>query len=270
MKLTLIPPGQFDMGTAPPPTEPATKAAEKSLNQAKANATRLIEKKSDESPRHRVTITRPYCIGTCEATQDQYEGVMGTNPSRFAPRGRDRQETASGSRAQYPVESVSWPEAGEFCRRLSALPAEQAAARQYRLPTEAEWEYACRAGTTTPWYCGDATALRDYAWFRPSESDKKTPETPHPVGQKKANAWGLFDMLGNVYEWTADGYDADFYAHSTPHDPQGPAVAFDRVIRGGSYWNMATDCRCARRVAALPDGGEKIGIRVLCEIDAGN
>jgi formylglycine-generating enzyme required for sulfatase activity len=114
-----------------------------------------------------VTITRPFCLGACEITQDEYQRVMGANPSKFSPQGQGRQGVAGLDTARYPVESVSWQEAVEFCRRLSDLAAERSAGRVYRLPTEAEWEYACRAGTQTSWSCGDdEAALVEYAWFR--------------------------------------------------------------------------------------------------------
>ena len=124
----------------------------------------------------------------------------------------------------YPVETVSWEDAVEFCKRLSAKEG-----KTYRLPTEAEWEYACRAGTTTEWYCGDKEdELGRVAWYR-----KNSGKMPHPVGGKEANSWGLFDIHGNVFEWCADWYDSDYYANSPPSDPPGPERGAFRVFRGG-------------------------------------
>ena len=169
MKLRLIPAGEFMMGS--PGTE---------------------SDRSNNETQHRVSITKPFYLGVTEVTQEQYQKVMGTNPSQFKG-------------PQNPVERVSWAEAVEFCGKLSAMPAEKTAGHVYRLPTEAEWEYACRSGTTTAYGFGDdASRLGDYGWFR-SNSDSGT----HPVGEKKPNAWGLYDMHGGVYEWCQDWYRSE-------------------------------------------------------------
>ncbi len=173
---------------------------------------------SSDGPQHRVRITRPFYMGKYEVTQAQYERIMGKNPSRF--KGTD-----------YPVESMSWFGATEFCRKLS-----QRTGKTVRLPTEAEWEYACRAGTTTFYFFGDGESFNDYAW-RSRDSEGRY----HPVGGKRANAWGLHDMYGNVWEWCSDWYDPGYYAKSPEEDPQGPASRRThwswggrRVLRGGS------------------------------------
>ena len=141
-----------------------------------------------------------------------------------------------------PVEIVSWNDAQEFCEKLSALAEERAAGRVYRLPTEAEWEYACRAGTTTAWSFGDAESLLgDFAWFRDNAE-----ETTHAVGQKKPNAFGLYDMHGNVWEWCSDWHGD--YASGSATDPTGPSSGSDRVLRGGSWLNPAGYCRSAFRI----------------------
>ena len=186
----------------------------------------------DETP-HEVTLTKPFKMGVHEVTQAQYEQVMGVNPSKF--KGADN-----------PVEKVSWDDAVEFCRRLSELPAEKEAGHVYRLPTEAEWEYACRAGTTTNFGFGDDDSnLDDYAWFRENSAEKT-----HPVGGKKPNAWGLYGMHGNVGEWCQD-WKEDYPAGAVT-DPTGPASGLYRVIRGGSYLKPAEYCRSASRSGGYP------------------
>ena len=180
-------------------------------------------------------ITRSFYLGVYEVTQEAYEQVMGVNPSNFKG-------------PQRPVENVSWDDAMEFCRRLSESPTEKAAGRTYRLPTEAEWEYACRAGSTTRYAYGDDDgAMGDYAWFVGNAS-----ATTHPVGQKRPNAWGLYDMHGNVWEWCADWHGED--TRSTPlDDPAGPITGSDRVYRGGSWDYPAPVCRSAYRYRIQPN-----------------
>jgi len=197
--------------------------------------------KADEKPQHRVQITEAFYLGLYEVTQGQYRQVMGRNPSVFEGPGVD-----------VPAERVSWNDAQEFCRQLSALPAERAAGRLYRLPTEAEWEYACRAGSTGVYPFGDtAAALDEYAWSS-ANAEKRT----HPVGQKTANAWGLYDMLGNVWEWCQDAYDPDegYYERFEGRlavDPAGPLGASKRVTRGGCYHGNPRPLRSASRNAIL-------------------
>jgi formylglycine-generating enzyme required for sulfatase activity len=232
-----------------------------------------------EAPRRHVKITKPFYLGMYQVTQGEYEKVMGINPSSYTGKQVDastfkpalpenevryrtgnRNRTAGMDTSRHPVETVNWDDAMEFCRRLSAIPAERAAGRVYRLPTEAEWEYACRAGTTTRWYYGDDEAgLQEYAWFS-MNSGKMT----HPVGGKRPNRWGLFDMHGNVYQWCADWYSTDYYAHSPPSDPTGPTVGFLRAQRGG-FWNgNASFCRSAyRNTYGLTFRGLSTGFRVV-------
>ena len=203
----------------------------------------LTMSEGDEA--HEVTLTTPFRMGIHEVTQAQYEQVMGSNPSRFGG-------------AENPVEKVSWDDAVEFCRKLSALPAEKAAGNRYRLPTEAEWEYACRAGTATKYSFGDdGSDLGDYAWYD-SNSVRKT----HPVGGKQPNAWGLHDMHGNVWEWCQDWHDE--YPSGPVTDPTGPATGSDRVYRGGSWYGTAVHCRSANRHWYLPsDRSYCLGFRVV-------
>ena len=139
---------------------------------------------------------------------------------------------------EHPVVNVSWNDASAFCAWLSEK--EQATVQ---LPSEAQWEYACRAGTTTPWYCGDRSdGLEAHAWF-----DMSVSHGTHPVGQKSASAWGLFDMHGNVWEWCADWYDPAYYATSPRDDPAGPSAGPYRVSRGGSWANAAGACQSSYR-----------------------
>ena len=191
-----------------------------------------------------VTLTKPFKMGVHEVTQAQYEQVMGVNPSHFKG-------------AENPVAKISWDDAVEFCRRLSELPSEKAADNVYRLPTEAEWEYACRAGTTTQFSFGDdESKLGDYAWYGENSNDRT-----HPVGEKKPNAWGIHDMYGNVGEWCQDWYGE--YPSGAVTDPTGPATGSHRVSRGG-YWSYtAVNCRSARRFRGNPsyrsnDGGFRV------------
>ncbi|MHB0959633.1 MAG: formylglycine-generating enzyme family protein [Pirellulaceae bacterium] len=207
MKLTLIPAGEFLMGS--PSTE---------VGLARG------------APQHRVRITKSFYLGICEVTQAQYEQLMGVNPSSFQG-------------PQRPIETVSWENAVEFCGKLSALPEEKAAGRTYRLPTEAEWEYACRAGSTTRYsYGDDELLLGNYAWFEGNSSS-----TTHPVGEKQPNAWGLHDMHGNVFEWCEDWWELDYYLNSPVDDPAGPATGSARVLRGGCWSMPASLCRSADR-----------------------
>ena len=182
---------------------------------------------------HQVTLTQAFELGVYEVTQEQYEKVMGTNPSNFKS-------------PQNPVEKVSWDDAVEFCRKLSELPAEKKAGYVYRLPTEAEWEYACRAGTKTTYSFGDSDSeLGDYAWYNENSGN-----TTHPVGQKKPNRWGLYDMHGNVWEWCQDWYGD--YPSGAVTDPTGAASGSRRVLRGGSSTFQTSLIRSANRYGLQP------------------
>ncbi|NLW85679.1 MAG: SUMF1/EgtB/PvdO family nonheme iron enzyme [Planctomycetes bacterium] len=221
MKLVLIPAGRFMMGS--PSNEK--------------------DRDGDEGPQRQVTISKPFYMGVYEVTQAQYEAVMGNNPSHFKG-------------ANNPVEQVSWNDATEFCRRLS-----QRTGKTVRLPTEAEWEYACRAGTTTRFYYGDDPDYRqlgEYAWYN-TNSNSRT----QPVGQKRPNAFGLYDMHGNVYEWCSDWF-ADSYANANNTNPTGPASGSRRVLRGGSWICYPRLCRSALRYWFSPvHRGSYYGFRVV-------
>ena len=198
------------------------------------------------SDAHEVTLTKPFSLGTYEVTQAQYEQVMGVNPSNFKG-------------AYNPVEKVSWNDAIAFCRKLSALPTEAAEGNVYRLPTEAEWEYACRAGTTARYSFGeDESELVDYAWFRGNSGG-----TTHPVGLKKANALGLYDMHGNVLELCQDLFAN--YSIGAATDPSGPMSGKTRVFRGGGWHSGATVCLSTyRRGSWASNSGIFVGFRVAC------
>jgi formylglycine-generating enzyme required for sulfatase activity len=223
MKLVLIPPGEFLMGSP------------NSENQFGSFST----------PRHEVRITRPFYLGKYLVTQEEWEAVMGSNPSS-----RFRGPTN-------PVETISWDDCQQFLAKLNAKIGTQGG--KFVLPTEAQWEYACRAGSTTRYGFGDdESALGEYAWYK-DNSDMK----PHRVGEKRPNAWGLYDMHGNVEEACQDWYDGGYYASSLTFDPPGPATGSERVFRGGSFWGGEGNCRSATRHHSEPaKTGPSRGLRV--------
>jgi formylglycine-generating enzyme required for sulfatase activity len=201
-------------------------------------------RQANEGPQTQVTISKPFWLGATEVTQQQWEALMGSNPSHHK---KD---------AQHPVEMVSWAQAAEFCLKLTDR--ERAAGRipegyTYALPTEAQWEYACRAGTTGPHH----GKIDDVAWyFKATEG-----EVTNPVGRKQPNAWGIFDMHGNVWEWCADWFGP--YAGGRQVDPRGPADGTIRIVRGGSYGEKPVDSRSAFRAGFKPESmGNSVGFRV--------
>jgi formylglycine-generating enzyme required for sulfatase activity/serine/threonine protein kinase len=240
MKLVLIEPGTFLMGSSKDEDSQAY---------------------DDEMPRHEVRISRAYYLGVTEVTQGQYRAITGESPSRF--KGSD----------DLPVEQVSWHDAVRFCNALSAkegLPAFYRVVGDsvrvpdwkgtgYRLPTEAEWEYACRAGSRTRHSFGDdAASLGEFAWF-----DGNSGNQTHPVGRKRANRFDVYDMHGNVWEWCWDGYEADYYRKSPTDDPPGPSQAPNRVIRGGGWINEPRRARSACRNRNAPENRDYyLGFRV--------
>jgi formylglycine-generating enzyme required for sulfatase activity len=220
----------------------------------------LAGRRDNEGPPHEVLLTRPFYLAATPTTQEQYVKVMGVNPSRF--------QGAAGGGPEHPAECVSWDEAAEFCARLAALPAE--AGRTYRLPTEAEWEYACRAGAGTPFHYGEALSAREACLDgrHPYGGGARGPSAPRTarVGSYPPNAFGLYDMHGNVWEWCADWYDADYYQRSPRQDPAGPPASEYRVLRGGSWRNQAATCRSAYRNALAPNQRQPfLGFRVALE-----
>jgi len=206
-----------------------------------------------KEPSHEVTITRDYYMGDTEVTQAQFLQVMGRNPSYF--QGDQAKDVDSST---LPVEMVTWDEAVEFCKKLSALPEEKAAGRVYRLPTEAEWEYACRAGSSAPFGFGGLELQDDYGWFS-SNSQGKT----HPVGKKAPNALGLYDMHGNVSEWCSD-WGGD-YPDRAVSDPNGPKEGTSRMNRGGTWLYPAVLCKSGCRMNGFPPSTTRmdyLGFRV--------
>jgi formylglycine-generating enzyme required for sulfatase activity len=217
MKLVLIPAGKFTMGS--PKDEK--------------------DRSEDEGPQHEVEITRPFYLSVHEVTQAEYEKVMGTNPSSFSATGDGKNKVEGQDMSRFPVEEVSWNDAVEFCKKL--LPEEKRNERVYRLPTEAEWEYACRGGASLqPFHYGDSLSSTQANFH--SNLGRTT-----RVGSYEANAFGLYDMHGNVWEWCADWYDTNYYKHSPRKDPKGPATGTRRVLRGGSWGYNGGNCRSAYR-----------------------
>ena len=218
--------------------------------------------RTDEKPQHRVRITRPFYLGVTEVTQGQYRAVTGTEPEPFQRVGRPAGGTGQLVDAVNFCNALSRAEGLPLFYRVDgpnvAVPDWKGTG--YRLPTEAEWEYACRAKNPARYSFGDDQAgLGEYAWFS-GNSGKQT----HPVGQKRPNAFGLFDMHGNVCEWCSDGYQADFYARSPVDDPVCPFEgASHRVIRGGCWYFGPRNARAASRIIDVPNRWWlDIGIRV--------
>jgi formylglycine-generating enzyme required for sulfatase activity len=224
MKLALIPAGKFVMGSGEGESP----------------------RRDNEGPQRLVTITRPFYMGICEVTQAQYAAVIGGDRSRFRAPDNPAEQVSSDDITRF------------FLPRLS-----RQTGRTARLPTEAEWEYACRAGADTKFHFGDdESALGDYAWYGGNSGGKTK-----PVGGKKPNAWGLYDMYGNVLEWCSDWY-ADSYAGAKTTDPQGPATGKYRVLRGGGWGAAARYCRSAVRGRNAPfQWNDLTGFRVVIDLE---
>ena len=237
----LIPRGEFLMGSEP----------EHKMGPAGQ------EHERDESPVHSVRISQDFYLGVFEVTQGQWLSVMGNNPAVFQQIENYQQELEDP--LLRPVESVSWDDCQEFIERLNQL-----GIGRFRLPTEAEWEYGCRAGTTTRFYWGNDPRkyiINQYAW-----ANSRSFASTHPVGQKKPNPWGLFDMSGNVWEWCSDWYAP--YPENHQIDPKGPENGNRKVFRGGSWFDFPESHRSANRHAhGTKQGYTAIGLRLVLEVD---
>jgi formylglycine-generating enzyme required for sulfatase activity len=271
MTLVRIEPGKFTMGSS------QKEQAEAFAALGKDGPKRRPGRYRDEGPQHEVEISQPYWLGMHEVTQKQFKEVMGYNPSFFSSDGTarrgvrySRNKPADGKEkvkgldtSDFPVENVSWNEAVGFCEKLSALPAEKKAGRSYRLPTEAQWEHACRAGTKTPFHVG-STLSTDKANFGFAMKENGALGRTCKVGSYAPNAFGLFDMHGNVFEWCADLCNPEYYARSPRLDPPGSSTGEARVPRGGSWLAGWPDVRSARRGYALPGNtANHVGFRVV-------
>jgi formylglycine-generating enzyme required for sulfatase activity len=241
MKLTLIPPGEFQMGS---PADEASRGTDESL--------------------HRVKITHPFFLGVYEVTQGEWEGLMGRQPSYFSQGGDGKESVSDLDTTRFPVENVSWEEATEFCRRLS-----KREGKPYRLPTEAEWEYACRAGTTTEFHFGrslngnEANVDGNYPYG--TITTGKSLGRTEQVGSYIANAFGLYDMHGNVWEWCSCWYGE--YPNIARVDPMGPSDGSLRGDRGGGWYNAAVNCRTALRGKNAPSNrGGDVGFRLALSL----
>jgi uncharacterized protein (TIGR02996 family) len=218
------------------------------------------EGRHDEHPRHKVAITRAFWMGTHLVTQQNYLRVMGNNPSWFCSSGSGKEQVNKLNTKRFPVDQVSWEEAVAFCETLGKIPKEKKLGREYRLPTEVEWEYSCGGG-----------ALRHaLTSFGKSFSTKQANfldsefERPCPVGSYPANPFGLFDMHGNVWEWCSDNYSLDYYKSSPRLDPRGPETGTERVVRGGSWGGDVWDCRSANRLGSQSDERSRYsGFRIV-------
>jgi len=222
----------------------------------------------DETPLHRVEITRPFWIGVHPVTQEQYAAVMGKNPSQFRKGGRRAKDVKGLDTRRFPVEGMTCADTETFCRKLGEVPAEKG--RTYRLPSEAMWEYACRAG--------GQPGLR-FHFGQKMTSDEGNIDGTSPnyrarvssrlgrtceVGMYPPNAWGLHDMLGNVFEWCSDWYASRYYSESPERDPEGPETGSVRPLRGGAYTYNAFLCRAGYRNHSIADNSlAEHGFRVV-------
>ena len=203
---------------------------------------------------HEVTISKAFYMQTTEVTQGQWKAVMGTEPWKGKSYGKERSD--------YPAVYVSWDDAVAYCKKLS-----EKEGKTYRLPTEAQWEYACRAGTkTTRSFGNNENALGDYAWYE-KNAYSVGEKYAHQVGLKKPNAFGLYDMHGNVFEWCHDYYGEDYYQQSPEKDPTGPTSGSSRVLRGGSWYHNSRFTRSALRISLGAGSHYGLGFRLVRELD---
>ena len=249
LTMMLIPPGEFSMGST---AEEQTRFLEEVKGFNPANYQIYESRLSEyESPQHRVRITTPFYLGKYEVTQAQWEAVTGDRLASFL------------DDSAHPVLGVSWDDAQAFIGKLNNN--RIAPQTKFVLPTEAQWEYACRAGSTTPWHGADSLdALQEYSWFAANSED-----VPHPVGKLRANGFGLHDMHGNTTEWCADWYGQTYYNDSPVNDPGGPRTGLLRIVRGGSYNTWHVDCRSSSRHMRSTDSRNVIsGFRLAVSLES--
>jgi serine/threonine-protein kinase len=257
--MVLIPPGEFQMGS----TDAQVAAALAAADEIKANEIIKDRIEKVERPQHKVAITKPFLMSATEVTIGQFKKFSAsgyvTEAEKAAQGGPNGKTYLSGVSDDLPATYITWNDAVAYCRWLSSQEKST-----YRLPTEAEWEYACRAGTTTQYSFGDDyNELPKYGWHKANAGGKS-----HPVGTLLTNDFGLFDMHGNLYEWCGDYYDEKRYSASTPNDPNGPSAGSQRVTRGGAWDYTASHCRSASRTANPPSTHyHSHGFRCVAEID---
>ena len=245
MKFVSVPRGSFEMGSAEDERY-----------------------RRDDEKLHTVQISQPYWLSTYEVTQRQFEQVMGTNPSFFSATGVGRVKVRPKEAPLHPVEGATWNQAAEFCEKLSAREDEKGRKFTYRLPTEAEWEWACRAGTSAPLYYGRDISSHElnFNGIGPLGRGRTGPflRATFAIGGYRPNAFGLYDMHGNVAEWCSDWHSSDYYRDSPKLDPKGPASGEEKVVRGGGWANSARECRSAARNHFPPNfSSYAIGFRVV-------
>lgn len=226
IKFILVEPGCFQMG----------------------NAKLSTDRTAGETPSHKVCLQKSIYLGETEVTQKQWEDVMGSNPSKVKIYDK-------------PVDKVSWNDIQEFIEKLNA----KDGGKYFRLPTEAEWEYAARAGSEDDYSFGDnPKSLPEFAWF----GNLGYKGSSHEVAQKDPNKWGLYDMHGNVWEWVNDWYSPTYYSESPVNDPLGPETGKYRVYRGGSFVGKASELRVSVRYSAMPSTRtQDLGFRLVRQLD---
>ena len=279
MKFTFIPPGEFMMGST-------ADEIRKSIALAiPPNDTGWQRYAKSEGPQHKVVLTQPFYLAVNEVTQGHYKKVMRTNPSYFAATGAGKGVVVGIDTSKYPVETVSWNDAGEFCTSLSKLEKLEPlyvrsgvtmtsrAGNGYRLPTEAEWEFSCRAGTTTKFWIGDKVEdLALAGWFG-ANSRGNSDNKPHAVGKLKANPFGLYDVHGNLFEWVQDWWDPTYYEQFQNQPALNPVAAASvdsqRAMRGGYYDWRGPICGAAYRHGQPPMyRNASIGFRLALSVAA--
>jgi formylglycine-generating enzyme required for sulfatase activity len=260
MEFVRIPAGSFTMGSP---------KAEKDAFARNAKRDGYDTKITNEDDHH-VTISKDFYLAKYPVTQEQYQALVGDNPSQFRAGGYKAHAVQGLDTSRFPVENVSWDMATKYCEQLT----QRDGRRTFRLPTEAEWEYACRGGTQTAFYWGDKLngTQANVNGTGPFGSDARGPykERPTPVGIYEGtypHPWGLCDMHGNVVQWCADAYEADYSKISTNVDPWNQR-GNERVSRGGSWIRGCRNCRAASRSYGAPsDRTSRLGFRVLCRVD---